>query len=188
MSGDILVTTNISWSPPTALVDCSSAQGGVEAVSLQGSTRTLRLHPYRNYTCCVSTSPLCVSFETQQRGELHYLTMYMLIYVFAVHARTLAPSSPPSITYSTTSNSITLRWGPPPEGHRNGRITQYRVQVLDIGSTILYDRNYSAHHQLGFTTAPNLTPYTIYTCRLTAFTVSEGPFVTMIIRTNESSE
>ena len=60
------------------------------------------------------------------------------------------------------------------------------MQVLDISST-LYDRNYSANHQLGFT-APNLTPYTNYICRLAAFTVSEGPFVTMIIRTNESSE
>ena len=126
-----------------------------------------------------------MSFETQQRGELNFPTRKC--WFIAVQMHIIAPSSPPSITYSTTSNSVTLRWGPPPEGDRNGRITQYRVQVLDSSSTILYDRNYSANHQLGFT-APNLTPYTIYTCRLTAFTVSEGPFVTMIIRTNESSE
>ena len=124
---------------------------------------------------------VCVVWDAAKRwGAICICNVFAITFISA-------PSSPPNITYNTTSESIALNWSPPPEGDRNGRITQYRVQVLGSGSTIMHNMNYSVDHQLGYA-AHNLIPYTNYTCKVAAFTISEGPFVTRIIRTDESSE
>lgn len=79
-----------------------------------------------------------------------------------------APSAPPD-SFSIVSigaRNVTLSWTNPEENERNGVITGYMVSCADGDSTTSNARTTSSLTA----TVGELTPYLLYTCRVTAST------------------
>ena len=85
----------------------------------------------------------------------------------------LAPSGPPQnvSTIITSSRSFTVQWTPPQPDLQNGVIQHYLVQIVVAQTSEVLQ-----HSVMGQSlTLSNLHPHYIYTCTVTAVTVSPGP-------------
>ena len=83
---------------------------------------------------------------------------------------TLAPLAP----FSTAKDSRNLNctWSPPPEEHQNGIITEYRLQVMEVlTSMILLKSSNSTTIEVS-----GLHPDYEYEWRVAAVTVGVGPY------------
>lgn len=81
------------------------------------------------------------------------------------------PSAPPSnISVTAERRVATVTWDLPPREHRRGVITGYRV-VLGPGNSSVDVNHTTTQLELG-----PLSPYTNYSVRVAARTVSEGVF------------
>ena len=74
----------------------------------------------------------------------------------------------------TAINSTTLlvSWMPPPFEHQNGIIREYRVNITEIETGVVY-RLVTAATSL---TVLLLHPFYTYDCIVAAFTIAEGPY------------
>ena len=86
------------------------------------------------------------------------------------------PSGPPEgvAIVSTSSDSFTLKWGPPPKEQQNGEILSYIVEYReeDSNSTVVNDTTRGMMY-----TAEDLTTDRVYQFRVAATTVNgTGPF------------
>ena len=87
------------------------------------------------------------------------------------HFLFLEPSWSPTITATeASSDSIYLRWSPPPFEDQNGIITGYVIDSLSNRKNSSFSVNLTEHHLEAF-------PYTGYTLRVAALnSVGQGPF------------
>ena len=67
---------------------------------------------------------------------------------------------------------MTLNWEQPPLEHRNGRIRQYQVQLIEIETSDILQLS-SESTQVNVT---NLHPFYNYNCSVAAETINVGPF------------
>ena len=88
-----------------------------------------------------------------------------------VFSYSLEPSGPPTITATkASSDSIYLRWSPPPLEDQNGIITGYVIDSLSNRKNISVSVNLTEHILEAF-------PYTGYQLRVAALnSVGQGPF------------
>jgi len=85
----------------------------------------------------------------------------------------LAPTAAPLNVrgFAIGSTSLSLNWNPPPAHHHNGRIRNYRVNILNVITNEL-TQSTTNNTQL---TVPSLRPYSTYQCTVAAVTVAQGP-------------
>ena len=100
----------------------------------------------------------------------HVLLRVTFIYIFHT-----APSSKPKylLVGTVTTSSIQLSWESPPSEDHNGVIVSYTVICLELESDGIM-REYSS--TTTNITVTDLHPYYRYSCRVSAVTVSLGPF------------
>ena len=80
--------------------------------------------------------------------------------------------SPTNLTVPrTTTNSLSLTWGPPIFEEQNGIIRYYNIHVDDLTTNTGWDLTTNATR----ITINNLQPFFTYNCTVAAFTVSLGP-------------
>ena len=74
----------------------------------------------------------------------------------------------------TAINSTTLlvSWMPPPFEHQNGIIREYRVNITEMETGMVY-RLVTTARSL---TVPSLHPFYTYNCTVAAVTIAEGPY------------
>ena len=97
----------------------------------------------------------------------------------------LAPSHHPlNVTKQVLGpTSFNLSWSPPPVEHHHGEIQRYNVNVTEVetGRKLRYST------QSTEIVIQNLHPFYLYNCTVSAFTVAEGPYSTVIgVRTEEA--
>ena len=98
-----------------------------------------------------------------------------------------APSSHPMNVSGTALNSthIGLVWDPPPEMDRRGIIREYRVNITELDTGLMFQTASTTTE----TTIGPLHPYYTYVSIITAFTVDEGPYSNaVVVRTEEDGE
>ena len=90
-----------------------------------------------------------------------------------------APSSAPMdlVVMPQNSTSISLSWSPPLSIHQNGIIREYRISIREEESGDVL----SFTSSLASRTVTSLHPHYTYHCRVSAYTVGDGPL------TNESA-
>lgn len=81
-----------------------------------------------------------------------------------------------------TSTTVTLTWDPPPISSHNGIIREYTVTITDSNN------EQSLYNVSGNTlTVSDLAPYTQYDIAVSAYTVTNGPFSSILsVTTNEA--
>ena len=83
------------------------------------------------------------------------------------------------------STHIGLVWDPPPEVDHRGIIHEYRLNVTELDTGLIFR---IASTVTEATIGP-LHPYYSYSSIITAFTVGEGPYSSaVVVRTDEDSE
>ena len=87
-----------------------------------------------------------------------------------VAAPTLAPEG--VVITAIDSRTLLISWLPPHFDHRNGIIREYRVNITERETEMVY-RLATAATSL---TVSSLHPFYTYDCTLTAFTIAEGPY------------
>ena len=87
----------------------------------------------------------------------------------------IAPSAPPlpaTMTVLITSSSFYMKWDPPSFYHRNGIITHYKINVIEIETGLTFQHTaYSTS-----ITVSSLHPAYTYEFTVAAYTVGLGPF------------
>ena len=83
-----------------------------------------------------------------------------------------------------TSQSISLSWSPP--SLSNGVIREYRVIVTELETGIVFTE--IVMHTTTSITLLSLHPYYNYRCHISAYSVDEGPYAVLYIRTTEDGE
>ena len=84
-----------------------------------------------------------------------------------------APTGSPSnfVVDSTTSNSTSLSWNPPPADQQNGLIHYYVIRCTPAGSGPMINTTSNSTE----ITLQNLLPFYQYSCTVAAFTITIGP-------------
>ena len=87
---------------------------------------------------------------------------------------TTAPSRPPKNLrgYATSSTSAQVFWTPPDEEYRNGPISEYHIDIMELNTNSLYGTFIVSDSQLGVTA---LHPYYNYSFAVAAHTNAKGP-------------
>jgi len=85
-----------------------------------------------------------------------------------------APSSAPTnlVAEAIDAFTLSLTWNTVPEGHRNGVIRHYTVNILETVTMFTFQ-------QMSYTTSAtvsSLHPYYTYNLSVAAYTVAMGPF------------
>lgn len=75
---------------------------------------------------------------------------------------------------SVSSNSITLSWQAPEDSNRNGIIRRYDIVATNFATNQV--RRISTVSDREMIIISNLEPFTNYSIRVAAYTVSLGPF------------
>ena len=96
-----------------------------------------------------------------------------------------APSAPQNVTAtSVSSRSISLSWSPPSVS--NGVIREYRVNVTEVETGIVFTQ--ILMHTTTSITLQLLHPFYNYRCHISAYTVDEGTYAVVYIRTPEDGK
>ena len=107
---------------------------------------------------------------------LPFLRIYLFSYFFLVptHFFPLVPTLGPQSVVMTAINSTTLlvSWMPPPFEHQNGIIREYRLNITEMETGMVY-RLVTTATSL---TVPSLHPFYTYNCTVAAVTIAEGPY------------
>ena len=91
-----------------------------------------------------------------------------------------APSAAPAdlIFLSSTSSTISIQWETVPCIHRNGRITGYMIQYMEVGGGVFINESVSGDQKE--TSITGLQSSTLYDIRIAAVnSVGTGPFTNM---------
>ena len=116
--------------------------------------------------------------------------MYVFIQIFC----SVVPSGPPDhfSVEATSSRTLLLSWQPPIESKQNGIITQYIVELSKGATEVLKNFSLIAMQQslLINETYNIIEPFTVYSCRIAAFTqIGMGPYSNKIsVQTPEDSK
>jgi len=98
-----------------------------------------------------------------------------LLYCCYIH--TVPSSYPTNPTGSATnSRTVVLSWNSPPSDQQNGIIREYRVNITEVATGRMFQR-VSATTTIEIT---SLHPFYIYEWKVSAFTVGEGPYTSML--------
>ena len=135
------------------------------------------LHPFYAYHCQVTAVTVgegpyadTVVVVTDEAGKVLHAALLTDIRVFS----TIAPSTSPTLVSVTVLGStlITMSWIPPqPLSAINGIIREYSVVIEDVQAGEM--KSFIAlASSINIT---NLKPFTEYSCRVAAVTVSAGP-------------
>ena len=113
-----------------------------------------------------------LTVDTLQDGiymQFYYLTAHHLLLLNA------APSFRPLSfkAMNTTSTSIHLEWEAPPPEHHNGIIRSYIVLCSERDSN---DSMMELSTSIREVTVKELSPFLTYSCKVSAVTVSQGPY------------
>ena len=94
-----------------------------------------------------------------------------------------APSAPPTNIQGTnvSSTSLYITWNEPPFSDQNGIIRTYRVSYVVLSSSEFNDTMTTTNENI---TLSDLEIYTLYLIRVSAVTVAEGPFDSIVVRTD----
>ena len=98
-----------------------------------------------------------------------------------------APSASPQNLTGTSVNSqtISLSWSPPPSSDTNGIIREYRVNVTEVETGVMFFLTTASTS----ITLQSLHPYYNYRCIVSAYTVGVGPYTAVFnIRTPEDGK
>ena len=84
------------------------------------------------------------------------------------------PTDAPQDVVLTAINSRTLHisWTPPPIEHQNGIIREYRVNITERETGMVFHLITAATA----VTVPSLHPFYNYKCTIAAVTIGEGPY------------
>ena len=95
-----------------------------------------------------------------------------------------APSSPPEQFNASAASSteLLLQWSPPVLSAINGIIQHYSVVVVEQDTNVI---QYNAATTISQVLVPNLHPYYVYTCSVSAFTVGSGPLASITFQMPE---
>lgn len=86
--------------------------------------------------------------------------------------------------YALNSTHIFLNWSPPSEEDTNGVIREYRINITEHETNILYQL--TINNSTTETVVGPFHPFYIYHCTILAFTVEEGPSSSVVsIRTKQ---
>ena len=88
---------------------------------------------------------------------------------FCLTVPTGAPSN--FVVDSTTPNSVSLSWNPPPVDQQNGLIRYYIIHCTPAGSAPMINTTSNTTE----ITIQNLLPFYQYSCTVAAFTIAIGP-------------
>ena len=91
-----------------------------------------------------------------------------------------APSAAPAdlIFLSSTSSSISIQWEAVPCVHRNGRITGYVIQYIEVGGGVFINESVSGDQKE--TSITGLQSSTFYDIQIAAVnSVGTGPFTSI---------
>ena len=91
-----------------------------------------------------------------------------------------APSAAPAdlIFLSSTSSTISIQWEAVPCIHRNGRITGYVIQYMEVGGGVFINESVTGNQRE--TSITGLKPSTFYDIQIAAVnSVGTGPFTNM---------
>ena len=97
----------------------------------------------------------------------------------------IVPTGAPFNCTSTNiqSISVNLNWAPPEISLQNGQLVKYNVYCSQIG------RNYTNNASLLTLSVTGLSPYTSYSCDISAVNVvGEGPAITCSFTTEQDSK
>lgn len=85
-----------------------------------------------------------------------------------------APSAPPQNLdgFAIDHTSISLSWNPPPVHLQNGIITEYRINITERETGLVFQYTTTSTSIV----IPSLHPDYIYDCIVAAFTVDLGPY------------
>ena len=100
--------------------------------------------------------------------------MHLYPYTSIYSAPVGAPQHPTAISLGPTS--IHLTWDPPELEDHNGEIVEYRINVTEAQTGLMFD--YVSN--ITQITITGLHPYYIYHCTIVAVTVAEGPISTTV--------
>ena len=107
----------------------------------------------------------------------------MLHFIFHTEP-TGAPQTVEAVAVS--SSSIRLTWNPPLEEQQNGRIRSYHINITSVADNELIEFETGGLNTIFIFNS--LHPYYLYTITIAAFTVGQGPHVTVQERTEAESE
>ncbi len=106
-----------------------------------------------------------------------------------------APTAPPQnfMVANDSSSSLVLSWIPPLADRRHGLIRKYVIKYRVVGCSdgAARDSNWNTTTVGGeqrSTRIANLLYWTCYDVKIAAFTVEEGPFANVTVRTSESGK
>ena len=116
-----------------------------------------------DYTCYISCTSVCIIFYCQSLWNICDQ------FEFAVTAPTGSPSN--FVVDSTTPNSASLSWNPPPADQQNGLIRYYVIRCTPAGSGPMINTTSNSTE----ITLQNLLPFYQYSCTVAAFTITIGP-------------
>ena len=80
--------------------------------------------------------------------------------------------------------SLHLQWYPPDPSGTNGIIQYYNLTVIELETGVFSTLSVIET----YITIPNLHPFYTYKCSVSAVTVGNGPFITVILRMPESGK
>ena len=128
---------------------------------------------------CITCNLMAYSTISAILCTYNYVTeMVQNPHFLCVHMPHSAPSQPPHNLQRVPLNSTTLRlsWQPPLSQYQNGIIREYRINITENETR----RNFQLTSTHTFIIIPHLHPYYRYNCSVAAYTVSLGPFSSVI--------
>lgn len=114
---------------------------------------------------------------------LYEKCLFLFLIIIIIIPTVTVPSRPPKNIrgYATSSTSIQLHWTAPDSQYRNGIISNYYVEIIEVDTNTNLDSHTSSDSQISIT---SLHPYYEYNCTIAAYTVGKGPSSSgLVIRT-----
>jgi len=171
-------------------VEVSEASNGQVAVSriLPSSEMSLTVNtllPFTTYLCTIATSTLVgrgpfsqiLTLTTLQDSEKTYFSIIISFLILCPFNLTIGPDYPPRNLSAAVldSRTVLLSWIAP-GSHLNGVIQEYRINLTEIET----GRVFQEISLTSSATISSLHPDYIYSGTITAFTISEGPYSSIL--------
>ena len=112
--------------------------------------------------------------------------MLLMFFILNLSAPTAAPQLLTGM--AVNASQITVTWQPPPMEERNGIIRSYTITYLPTSNTFALPIVESVQGNLTSFTASDLEPFTNYTFKVMAVTISPGPASSVVVQTNEAGK
>ena len=207
------VSTNsigINWQPPPLpeqngviigyVVNVTSLESGsIRQLTTQSAYLFVQnLDPFTVYSCyiaartSVGVGPFStvITVQTMEAGKLLFFLLLVFIVVIYIYCCScIAPGSHPTNFTGSSLNSthVQLNWAPPPESQINGVIREYRLNITEDATGIVF--HYTTSASIRELVIGPLHPFYVYHCSVVAITVEQGPYTSVFtIQTEEDSK